>query len=585
MLSARRGSRSRRGTVQEAASATERSEVSVRENRSSTGHAAGPRLTRRRFLGLVGAGVSASSVGRSRGARADQGPSGADAPRSGGQLVVATWDEPISLDPANTAAAGLSPIRLMFDTLVVQGGDSTFVPGVAESWTISDGGRAYTFKLKGNITFHDGTPLDAHAVKFSLDRATSAQAKANFTISLAGVYQATEVRDDLTARIVLSQPYAAFLDALTEGYHAIVSPTAVAKYGRDFDQRPVGSGPYRLREWAAKSHVTLERNGSYAWGSSLFKHRGPPYPDQVTFRLVPEGSTRLAALETGEVHVAEEIPPEEVERLSKHPHVRMLSRVVPGTSAQLMINTTRPPLDDGRVRQALMYAINQEELCKVLFRGALTPARTALAPGTLGFDGSLAAAYRFDVDRARALLGDAGWKLGTAGLRVRNGQPLEASINIVSASIQALPLKVAELVQAQLREAGILLTIKQTDTAALFALLRQGGQQMVLGWRSGSDPDVMRPLFHSAFFGKSPVARILFKDERLDRLLVQGTQELNRARRQGIYREVQQIVLRHALVVPLWNRHALVGARPSLRDLTLDARGALSLYDAWLAEA
>jgi len=107
----------------------------------------------------------------------------------------------------------------------------------------------------------------------------------------------------------------------------------------------------------------------------------------------------------------------------------------------------------------------------------------------------------------------------------------------------------------------------------------------VLGWRGGSDPDVMRPLFHSAFFGKSPVARILFRDEHLDQLLTQGAQEPNRARRQVIYREAQEIVLRNALVVPLWNRHALVGASARLRDLALDPQGSLSLYDAWLADA
>ena len=288
---------------------------------------------------------------------------------------------------------------------------------------------------------------------------------------------------------------------------------------------------------------------------------------------------------TGEVHVAEEIPPEEVERLTRHPRLQVLSRVVPGTCAQIMINTTQPPLDDVRVRQALEYAVNQEELSKVLFRGALTPARVPLAPGTLGFDESLTTFYRFDPARARALLEAAGWKARPTGLRARNGHPLEVSINIVSASIQTLPVKVAELVQAQLREVGILLNIKQTDTAALFAILRQGSQQMVLGWRGGSDPDVMRPLFHSRFFGKSPVARIRFKDERLDQLLDQGLLELDRARRQAAYREIQEIVLRNALVVPLWNRHALVGVRSGVRDLVLDVRGALSLYDAWLTKA
>ena len=499
--------------------------------------------------------------------------------------MVATWDEPISLDPANTAAAGLNPVRLLFDTLVVQGVDFAPHPGVAESWTVSPDGRAYTFRLKKNVSFHDGTPLDAQAVKFSLDRATGPQAKANFTISLAGTYRSTEVIDERTARVVLTQPYAALLDALAEGYHSIVSPTAAAKYGRDFDRNPVGSGPYAFQEWISKSHVTLKRNPDYAWGSAVFKHQGPPHPDRVTFRLVPDGWTRLATLETGEVHVAEEIPPEEVERLRKGPMLQVLSRVAPGTCAQLMINTTQPPLDDVRVRQALEYAVNQEELATILFRGVLTPARAPLAPGTLGYDPSLTTFYRTDPARARALLEAAGWRLRPDGIRARNGNRLEVSINIVSASIQTLPTKVAELVQAQLGDVGVLLNIKQMDTAAIFAVLRQASQQMALGWRAGSDPDVMRPLFHSSFFGKSPVARIRFKDDQLDQLLVQGAQELDRARRQTIYEEIQRIVLRHALVVPLWNRHALVGARSTVRDVGLDARGALSLYDAWLASS
>jgi peptide/nickel transport system substrate-binding protein len=248
-----------------------------------------------------------------------------------------------------------------------------------------------------------------------------------------------------------------------------------------------------------------------------------------------------------------------------------------------MLNTTQPPLDDARVRQALEYAVNQEELAKILFRGALTPARTLLAPGTLGHDSSAASSYRTDPARAGELLDAAGWRLRADGIRARHGHRLEIPINVVSASIQTLPTKVAELVQAQLAELGIRLQIRQTDTAAIFALLRQAGQHMMLGWRAGSDPDVIRPLFHSSFFGKSPVARIRFKDEQLDQLLVRGAQELDRPRRQAIYAEIQRIVLGNALIVPLWNRQVFVGARSTVRDLAVDGRGALSLYDAWLA--
>ncbi len=551
------------------------------ERQGSLGIGYPSQSSRRGFLRLFGlaAGGAGLAAWQPEPAAAQQGSAG---PRAGGELVVATWDEPISLDPANTAAAGLNPVKLIFDPLVVQSGDFTPYPGVAESWEVSADGRAYTFRLKRDVKFHDGAPLDAHAVKFSLDRATGPQAKANFTISLASVYQTTEVIDGLTARVVLKQPYAAFFHALAEGYYSIVSPDAARKHAMEFDRNPVGSGPYIFQEWLSKSHVTLKRNPDYAWGSILFKHQGPAYPDRLTFRLVPESSTRLATIETGEVHVAQEIPPEEVERLKRHAGLQVLSRIAPGTCAQLMLNTTQPPVDDIRVRQALEYAVDQDELCKVLFRGALTPARTPLAPGTLGYEDNLTRFYRTDHAKSRALLEAAGWRLGNDGIRTRQGHRLELSINIVSASIQTLPIKVAEVVQAQLREVGIFLVIKQTDTAALFAILRAGSQQMVLGWRAGSDPDVLRPLFHSSFFGKSPVARIRFKHERLDRLLEQGTLELDRTRRQAIYKEVQEIALQNALVVPLWNRHAFVAARSEVRDLGLDPRGDVSLYDAWL---
>jgi peptide/nickel transport system substrate-binding protein len=533
------------------------------------------RVSRRQFLALLGLGAGGTRLAAS--------PPGTSAPTPARELVVATWDEPISLDPANTAAAGLNPARLIFDTLVVQGTDSTLHPGVAESWQVSRDGHAYTFRLRRNVRFHDGTVLDARAVQYSLDRANGPQAKANFTISLAGIYQSAQIVDELTVRVVLSRPYAAFLPGLAEAYYSIVSPAAVEKDGSDFDRNPVGSGPFIFQEWVSKSHVTVRLNPAYASGSPSFTPQGPARLDGVTFRLVPDSSTRLATLETGEVHVALEIPPEELGRLRTDRRLRLLGRVAAGTSAQLMLNTSQPPLDDLRIRQAIEYAVNQDDLCRVLFRAALGPSRTLLAPGTLGFDDGLATLYRPDPGRARALLDAVGWVPARDGIRTRQGKRLEITISIVSAGIQTLPVKLAELVQAQLREVGILLNIQQVDTAALFAIMREGRQQIVLGWRAGPDPDVIRPLFHSSFFGKSPVARIRFRHDRLDELLVRGAQELDGATRQAIYQEIQQIVLTNALVVPLWNRHFFVGAQSRVRGLDVDTTGTLNLRDAWLA--
>ncbi len=505
-------------------------------------------------------------------------------PEPGGELIVAGWDEPISLDPAMTNVSGLTSSNLIYDTLVVQSNDGKYHPALAESWELSPDGKSYTFKLKRGPKFHDGTPFNAQAMKFSLDRVTAPTAKANFTITLAGVYEATEVVDESTARVTLKQPYAPFLTALADGYFAMVSPTAVEKFGKDFDRNPVGSGPYIFQEWASKSHVAVKKNPEYAWGSSFYKHQGAGYPDRVSIRLIPDGRTRMATIETGEVHIAEEIPPDEVERLRTDPKVQVLAQVAPGTGWQLQINTTQPPTDELAVRQAIEYAVNQAELVKVLFKDAFKPSQSIIVPGTIGNTPTLSQVYGHNPANAREVLQQAGWAPGGDGIRAKGGKRLEVTIDIVSASIQTLPIKLAELLQAQFREVGIHLNIKQYDTAAIFAALNEGSQQMIYGRRAGPDPDVLRPLLHSAGIGKGPVQRTRYKDEQLDKLLEQGAQETDPAKRPAIYKDVQDIVFKQALLVPLWDFQVFVAARSNVQGLTLDPRGYLQLYDVWMAK-
>jgi peptide/nickel transport system substrate-binding protein len=578
------------------------------------------RLSRRRFLLLSGIGGSAALLVACQAAApaappskpaeaqkpAEQKPTAAPAkpaeaakppeqkpaaaapavkPESGGELIVAGWDEPISLDPAMTNVSGLNSTNLLYDTLVVQSNDGKYHPALAESWEASADGKTYTFKLKRGPKFHDGTPVNAEAVKFSLDRVTAPTAKANFTITLAGVYGGTEVVDEATARVTLKQPYAPFLTAVADGYFAAVSPTAVEKFGKDFDRNPVGSGPYIFEEWASKSHVALKKNPDYAWGSSFHKHQGAGYSDRVSIRLIPDGRTRMATVETGEVHIAEEIPPDEIERLRTDPKVQVLAQVAPGTGWQLQINTTQPPTDELAVRQAIEYAVNQAELVKVLFKDTFKPSQSIIVPGTIGNTPTLSQVYGHNPAKAQEVLGQAGWAPGGDGIRTRGGKRLEVSIDIISAGIQTLPIKLAELLQAQFREVGIHLNIKQYDTAGLFAAMNEGQQQMIYGRRAGPDPDVLRPLLHSAGIGKGPVQRTRYKDEQLDKLLEEGAQETDPAKRPAIYKDIQDIVFKQALLVPLWDFQVFVAARSNVQGLALDPRGYLQLYDVWVAKS
>lgn len=506
----------------------------------------------------------------------------AEKPQSGGELVVGLWQEPLSLDPVNANTIALRPGMLIYDTLILQSNDFKYHPSLAESWEVAPDGKAYTFKLKKNVKFHDGTPFNAQAVKANFDRIASPDAKATFSVSIRGLYQETQVVDDLTAKVLLSQAFAPFLDGCAEAFFSMVSPTAVAKLGKDFDRNPVGTGPFIFQEWASKSHVALKKNPDYAWGSSLLKHQDAPYLDKVSFRLITESATRLATLETGEIQLAEEIPPIEVDRLKQDSKYQILSQTYPGGPAQMQINTSKAPLDDLKVRQALEYAVNQSDVVKLIFAGAYTPALTPMSAGTFGYDESLSKLYGYDPTKAKELLDQAGWTAGADGMRQKDGKPLEFSVNVVSEITDQI--RGAELLQAQFQEVGIKVNIQQLDTGAWNAAVGQGTQMAVIGWRGASDPDFMRPIFHSANIGKSPLQRTHFKDERLDQLLDEGSREQDRTKRAALYREAQEIILKQALIVPLWDRYNFVGARSNVRDLTVDLRGYPRVNDVWFAK-
>ncbi len=574
------------------------------------------RVSRRRFLALVGLSASASLMAACQpapppapkptsapAAAPGSAPAGvptsapaaapaaqpttapAAAGRPGGELVVANLDEPVSLDPLNMNGFALPAANLVYDRLVMLDNNLKVHPALADSWEASPDGKAYTFKLKRNAKFHDGTPFNAEAVKFNLDRLTTPGLKGNFKINIGGFYERTEVVDEFTARVQLKQAFAPFLFGLAEGLYAMVSPTAFQKFGKDYDRNPVGTGPFIFEEWVSKSHVAARKNPDYNWASSMFKHQGPAYLDRVSVRLIPDAQIRITTVETGEVHFAVDIPPDQLTRLQQVPKVQVISISAPGPSGKADLNARQPPLDDLRVRQAMNWAMDKEEMCKILFNGAFTPARTPLQPGTFGYDESLSEIYpRTDLDKARQLLDEAGWKPGADGIREKDGKKLEVTVNIVSSSIQALPIKWAEVYQAQLREVGIQYTPKQFDTAALFATLTEGSEMVTFSPGSASvDPDEFRSLLHSAFIGKSAAQRTGYKDPHLDELLEQGAAEQDQTKRKAIYREIQEIMLKQALIVPMWVRKNTYLQRDNVRDVIIDWQSWPGFYDAWLA--
>jgi peptide/nickel transport system substrate-binding protein len=558
-------------------------------------------LYRRRLLGLVGAGASISLLAACQfpaapsstaaapttapAAAAAGAPTVAPASTAAptGQLVIGPRDEIISLDPINSGGSqGPIATPLLYDTLIFQGDDGKLYPGLADSWEASADATTFTFKLKQGVKFHDGTPFNAEAVQFNLDR-LAGPIKAGVYISIAGIYDHTEVVDQYTAKVVLNQPLAAFYFALCYGYAGMASPTAVQKYGADFDTHPVGTGPFIFVEWIPKTQVTYKRNPDYKWGSSRFKNTGAALIDTITTPLIPDQKTRLATLEKGELHIAQDINPGDLDRVKSNPDLYLVSKIPTVSRRGYQPNAQTPPWNELAVRQAALLALDGAEISNIVYGGALPPTKSIFTPGTLGYDAAVETTYKTDRDKAKALLDAAGWMVGPDGVRVKDGKRLQFTFDIVGPSIIDTPTKIAEVAQAQLKQIGMDGQIKQYDTAAIFAAELAGNFGMDNGGNSGPDPDAYRAEFDSSLIGKNTKNLNRFNDPaispQLNKLLADGAQTLDHDKRDAIYRQVQDIILKNALVFPLMYNQAFWAVRKTAKNVVTDAMDNIQLND------
>lgn len=334
------------------------------------------------ILKTVAAGmVCLTAAACTSGGSTSSGSAGGGTPTAGGDLRFATSVEPECLDP-EVGARDVDALidRNIFDSLVEQTANGGFKPWLAKSWTISPDRLTYTFTLRTGVVFHDGTWLDAAAVKATLDHAVDPKARSYYAASLISAYSGATVVNPTTVAVRLSRPSRPFLQALSTPYLGIQSPKSIRDDFKNLCQKPVGTGPFVFAGWSKGSSVKLSRNPKYAWGPSTAAHTGVARLDSLTFSFVAESSVRLGALTSGQADVISEVPPHNVALVRKVD--QLLTAPEPGAVYTLLLNTKYGPLTDERVRKAFQRSVNLDKLVDSVYAGQYKRAWSVLSPAT-----------------------------------------------------------------------------------------------------------------------------------------------------------------------------------------------------------
>ncbi len=499
------------------------------------------------------------------------------APARGGTLTIVIGSDPTSLDPHRTPSVNIAH-SVMYETLVtVDRRTGEFIPALAESWEVSRDRTAITFKLRRGVKFHDGTPFTAAAVKATFERLVSKELNSPGA-SWVGTLSRTEVVDDFTVRLVFSKPYAPIFSSLRISFLAILSPTAIARAGADYGQNPIGTGPYRFKQWIPNDRIVYERNPDYAWGSTNHKNRGAPYFDQLVVRIIPDESTRVIAFERGDLDLLPGAPARDARRMMREGKFPFIQ--IPTTSGlYLGLNVKRPPVNDVRVRRAIGHAVNTDEVARIALEGLAVPMLSPIAPTIWGYwDGVKQFALAHDPDRARALLAEAGYRPGPGGAMTKDGKQLEFTVWTYA---RMTNVRIGVVLQSQLRAVGIKMNIEQLEPATLLAQTPRGEHDAILIGYGWPDADILYYFFHSSRL--QTTNRVHYVNAQVDKLLEDGQTIVDPAKRLEVYKQLQRILLAEVPWVPLASELAVNFNQPYMQDVYYDKFGNLLLLDAYRA--
>ena len=509
------------------------------------------------------------------------------APVTGGTLTIGLEADPTMLDPHASAAAATYLLGSLnvFESLLYQSPDGKFNPWLATSYRISPDGKTFTFVLRQDVRFSDGTPFNADAVKWNFDRIVNPNFRAGGALSSLVGYTGSTVVDDHTVQVNFKDPYAPFLSYVAGGTLAILSPKATAAQTAQQTQRaPVGSGPFTVTEYVTNDHLTFVKNAAFNRRLPWSDHQGAPYLDRIVWKIVPEAETRAITLSSGETQMIYVLgygtSGSILTQLRKDTRLVEDTRPFPGSAYLWLINVRRPPTDDVRVRQALMYGINRRAIIASVYRGLGSPA-CGMVSHVMLQDPGACSYYPYDPRKAGALLDEAGWKMGPNHVRQKDGKPLQIVINSLNLGGGDLPD--IEPVQAQLLELGFDAKIKSQAFGPRTDDNFKCADNLGTIFLRANDPDTLYALFSTTNIGTN-FNWSCYSNADVDRLLADGRSTLDPAKRQAVYVRLDHLLLDQAVAMPMMDELSVWVRRSNVQGVKYNYSTFPAFSDAYVTK-
>lgn len=493
-------------------------------------------------------------------------------PVIGGELVIGAAQEPDSLNPWLTGlTVGLEVEAMIYDSLTRVDPTGVHVPALAaEVPTIENGGisedlRTYTYTLRDDVTWHDGTPFTADDVVFTYEAVADPEINARSRTGFE-LIESVEAPDAHTVRFTLNQPNAAFLE--TWAYRGILPKHIFENEDlntSEYNRAPtVGTGPYKFVEWVSGDRIVVERNENY--------YRDGGYIDRIVYQIVPSSDTLLTLQETGEIDARFSIPAEQVALVEGLGTYNVLSTPA-HAYFHFTINNTDPILGDVRVRQALTHGLDKQVIADTVLQGLVQPHGSPVAqPSWVYVDHN--DRYPFDPAAAATLLDEAGWVLGEDGIRSKDGQPL--ALTLLNIAGESERLQIVQLAQAMWKEIGVDVEISQVDAPTFVDAMTTQNYQFAYGWWGFSvDPSG----YNDRWLSTSAGHWLNYDNPEVDQLLLDALQTADPEARKALYAQFQEQVVEDATNIYVYNRVNFDAVKPRLQGFVPSASSATNMWN------